>query len=281
MNMSPPSLVRSVLHPTDFSIASERAFANALAIALLGPAALTLLHVGRKADPADWSRFPPVRGTLERWGLLKEGSEKSDVYAKLRMEVKKVELKGSFTALAIANFLESYPHDLIVLATEGEAGLSHWFSSSASESIVRAARTMALFVPQEAKRGLVSLDNGEYTLRNILLPVDHAPNCAEAIDLAKRTTSIFGKARVAITLLHIGSGAAPALHLEDSTAWTMKIEHKSGEVVAEILAAADRLKADMIVMPTEGAKGLVEMLRGSTTQQVLRRAPCPVLAVPA
>ena len=61
----------------------------------------------------------------------------------------------------------------------------------------------------------------------------------------------------------------------------MKLEQRSGEVVAEILAAADRLKADMIVMPTEGAKGIVEMLRGSTTQQVLRRAPCPVLAVPA
>ena len=58
---------------------------------------------------------------------------------------------------------------------------------------------MALFVPQEAKRGLVSLDNGEYTLRNILLPVDHAPNCAEAIDLAKRTAGIFGEGRVAIT----------------------------------------------------------------------------------
>ena len=279
--MSPPPLVRSVLHPTDFSTASERAFANALAIALLGPAALTLLHVDRKADPSDWSRFPPVRGTLERWGLLKEGSAKSDVYATLRVQVKKVELKGSFTALAIANFLESNPHDLIVLGTEGETGLSHWFSSSASESIVRAARTMALFVPQEAKRGLVSLDNGEYTLRNILLPVDHAPNCAEAIELAKRTAGIFGEGRVAITLLHVGSGAAPSLRLEDSTAWTMKIEQQSGEVVAEILAAADRLKADMIVMPTEGAKGIVEMLRGSTTQQVLRRAPCPVLAVPA
>jgi len=60
-----------------------------------------------------------------------------------------------------------------------------------------------------------------------------------------------------------------------------KIEQQSGEVVAEILAAAERLKADMIVMPIEDAKGLVEMLSGRTTQQVLRRAPCPVLAAPA
>jgi nucleotide-binding universal stress UspA family protein len=61
----------------------------------------------------------------------------------------------------------------------------------------------------------------------------------------------------------------------------MKIEHQSGDVVTEIIAAANRLNADMIVMPTAGAKGFFEMFRGSTTQQVLRRAPCPVLAVPA
>jgi nucleotide-binding universal stress UspA family protein len=279
--MNPPPLVRSILHPTDFSAASDRAFANALAIALLGPTALTLLHVDRKADSPDWSRFPPVRRTLEHWGLLEEGSAKGAVYEKLRVQVKKVELKGSFTAHAIAKFLESDPHDLIVLATEGRAGLSQWLNHSVSESIVRAAGTMALFVPQEAKRGLVSLDNGRYTLRNILLPVDHAPDCTAAIQLAKRAAGIFGEERVAITLLHIGSGAVPSLRVEDSTTWTMRIEQRSGDVVAEILAHADHIKADLIVMPTAGAKGLVEMLRGSTTQQVLRRASCPVLAVPA
>lgn len=279
--MNPPPLVRSILHPTDFSAASDRAFANALAIALLGPTALTLLHVERKGDSPDWSRFPPVRTTLERWGLLEQGSAKSDVYEKLRVQVKKIELKGSFTAQAIAEFLKSDPHDLVVLATEGRAGLSQWLNHSVSESIVRAAGTTALFVPQESKRGLVSLDDGRYTLRNILLPVDHAPDCTAAIELAKRTAGTFGDERVVITLLHVGSGAVPALRMEDSMAWTMTIEQRSGEVVTEILAHADRLKADLIVMPTAGAKGLAEMLRGSTTQQVLRRASCPVLAVPA
>jgi nucleotide-binding universal stress UspA family protein len=51
--------------------------------------------------------------------------------------------------------------------------------------------------------------------------------------------------------------------------------------VAEILAVAERVQADVIVMPTAGERGLLEMLAGSTTQQVVRRARCPVLAVPA
>lgn len=31
----------------------------------------------------------------------------------------------------------------------------------------------------------------------------------------------------------------------------------------------------------DGADGLLDALRGTTTEQVIRRAPCPVLAVPA
>ncbi len=63
--------VSSVLHPTDFSAASERALAYALAIALIRQTELTILHVNpHKNVEVDWTRFPPVREILERWGLL-------------------------------------------------------------------------------------------------------------------------------------------------------------------------------------------------------------------
>jgi nucleotide-binding universal stress UspA family protein len=39
--------------------------------------------------------------------------------------------------------------------------------------------------------------------------------------------------------------------------------------------------ADLIAMATEGHKGFLDVLRGSTTERVLRDARCPVLAVPA
>jgi len=32
-------------------------------------------------------------------------------------------------------------------------------------------------------------------------------------------------------------------------------------------------------MPTAGHQGFLDALRGSTTEQVLRKAPCPVLAI--
>jgi universal stress protein A len=47
-----------------------------------------------------------------------------------------------------------------------------------------------------------------------------------------------------------------------------------------IVDAAMAQGADLIVMSTHGRRGLAHMFIGSVTERVLRRAPCPVLAVP-
>ena len=36
----------------------------------------------------------------------------------------------------------------------------------------------------------------------------------------------------------------------------------------------------MIAMTTAGQEGILDTLRGSVTQQVLHRSPCPLLAIP-
>lgn len=48
---------------------------------------------------------------------------------------------------------------------------------------------------------------------------------------------------------------------------------------AEILAAADGEKADMIVMGTHGRSGLDRLLLGSVAERVVRRAMVPVLTL--
>ena len=170
---------------------------------------------------------------------------------------------------------------MLVFATEGEAGLPSWFSRSTAESIAGASRTAALFVPATAERGLVSLENGAYTLRSILVPVDRQPDAGMAIEFATRAAGIFGDERVNITLLHVGAESAPWPNVADGASWVVTKEQRTGAVIEEILDAATRVQADLIVMPTAGEQGLLEMLRGSTTEHVLRRARCPVLAVPA
>jgi nucleotide-binding universal stress UspA family protein len=52
-----------------------------------------------------------------------------------------------------------------------------------------------------------------------------------------------------------------------------------GRTAIEIPAFATRKAADLLVMPTHGASAREEPVLGSVTEQVLRRAPCPVLAI--
>jgi nucleotide-binding universal stress UspA family protein len=54
---------------------------------------------------------------------------------------------------------------------------------------------------------------------------------------------------------------------------------RKGTPHLEISEAARELGADLIVISTHGRKGLVRRVFGSTTEKVVRYAPCPVLIV--
>ncbi len=52
-----------------------------------------------------------------------------------------------------------------------------------------------------------------------------------------------------------------------------------GKSFVEIIRFADSVNADLIVMATQGHGGLSHFLLGSTTERVVRKAPCPVLTI--
>lgn len=70
---------------------------------------------------------------------------------------------------------------------------------------------------------------------------------------------------------------------EDNGFEHIEVRHmlEEGEVVENILEAAEKEEADLIVMGTTGARGLKEIFLGSVAGEVLENASCPVLAVPA
>jgi nucleotide-binding universal stress UspA family protein len=273
--------IRSVVHATDFSEADEHAFAHALGVALLRQASFTILHVTSDAS-GDWRGFPAVRKTLERWKLLEPGSAQEDVFEKFGMQVKKAALQSRFPALAVAQHLDGEPADLLVVATAGREGVARWLRGSVAEAMARRSRTMTLFVPAGAERNVVALADGNLTLANVLIPVDRTPDPSAAIEFARRAAEVMSEDVVTITLLHVGDETEmPSVPAEDGPQWTFARMHRDGDPVDEIVAAAELVRADLIVMTTEGRNGVFDALRGSTTERVLRRARCPVLAVPA
>lgn len=56
-------------------------------------------------------------------------------------------------------------------------------------------------------------------------------------------------------------------------------EVRSGRPAREIVAVAASRGSDLIVMGTHGRSGLHHLLHGSVAEHVVRKAPCPVLAV--
>src|SRR6266851_2744130 len=66
-------------------------------------------------------------------------------------------------------------------------------------------------------------------------------------------------------------------HTHDET--QPKLVVHQGTAPDSILSFAQAEKTDVIVMGTHGRRGFDRLMLGSTTDRVMRRAPCPVLAV--
>src|SRR5262245_4702657 len=111
-----------IFHPTDFSAASNVAFAHALKLATHYDGKLTMLHTEAEASAMHWSEFPSVRHTLERWGFLPRGSGK-DALTALGLSVAKITAREGNPVTGALDYLNKHPHDLIVLATHQYDGL--------------------------------------------------------------------------------------------------------------------------------------------------------------
>ena len=271
--------LQCIFHPSDFSEASEVAFAHALKIALVARAKLTMLHV--EATPsADWQDFPGVRDTLERWGLIPRGSPKSAV-GKLGIEIDKVIAASKDPVKACLGFLEKHPTDLMVLAVRQHEGRMRWLENSVGKPIARGSGRMTLFTPHGVE-GFVSRQDGSISLRNILIPVTSKPRPQPSVEAAARLIRNLELRSGMVTLLHVGPAAeAPSLKLPDGdTGWIWNRVSKAGEPADTILQTATELPADLIVMRTDGSHGFLDGLRGTTSERVLRKAPCPVANLP-
>lgn len=273
--------VEIILHPTDFSPASDLALAHALRLAITNKAELRIFHVAEDASDDAWERFPSVRRILSGWGMIDENADRSAVTA-LGIQVEKVLIRGSSVADAIEEYCIRNDVGMIILSTEGRDGISAWIKPSLSERIANQVAPMmipVLFVPENCK-GCVSLDSGEVSMEQVLIPVDHEPSSEDALESGLRALNAYGSSKSRLTLLHVGKAFTfPDVSIPKET-WQIERVVREGNPAAEILAVAEERNANLIIMVTAGTHGWLDAIRGSTTDQVVREAKCPVLAMP-
>jgi universal stress protein A len=141
--------IRSILVPTDFSAASERAVDYARALAARLDASVHLVHVLDRFPPEMAWAQPAVVAAEMHERLYREGrANLSVVSAALeRHHVPATsEVRTGAPAADIIQAAVDYGADLIVMATHGRSGLSHLVLGSVAEHVIRHARCPVLAV---------------------------------------------------------------------------------------------------------------------------------------
>jgi nucleotide-binding universal stress UspA family protein len=142
-----------------------------------------------------------------------------------------------------------------------------------------------------------------FTLKKILVPIDFSECSKKALQYAVPFARQFG---ASITVLYVAepipfAGSeyydvnvgqvekqmreggekmlAELVKTELGSAVQTEIVVRLGRAWAEIVAAAESRDIDLIILSTHGHTGLKHVFLGSTAEQVVRRAPCPVLTV--
>ena len=124
--------------------------------------------------------------------------------------------------------------------------------------------------------------------RRILCPTDFSKHSEEALRFA---IALARESGGALSLMHVGLGPGRAAdpwvdqHLDEmkrrAEADGVKEVHllqASGKIADEIVREARRGQ-DLVVLGTHGRTGLNRAISGSIAEEVVRRSPCPVLAV--
>jgi universal stress protein A len=154
--------------------------------------------------------------------------------------------------------------------------------------------------PAGAKRGGTRVT--KFQLRRILVPLDFSGKSRQALATAIPLAERYGAKIILIHVIetaYLGGAAGFAylpvdnarfvekalLRLKQTAAKLIppglldRVIVREGAAYHEINAAARKLKADLIVIATQGHAGLNRVLLGSTAERVVRHASGPVLTV--
>lgn len=138
-------------------------------------------------------------------------------------------------------------------------------------------------------------------IQTILVPIDFSEEADRALEFALPLAQHFG---AVVHTVHVFNEPRPLSSLASSPALLAESEisgrlaerlpdqlklrspketcHvRSGKPHQEIIALAQAIKADLIVLATHGQGGLKQLMLGHTAEKIIRHAPCPVLVVRA
>lgn len=286
-----------LLIPLDGSVLAESVLPAARYIAERFHSKLILLHVVESAPPATVHGQPHLMNALEAQeylDLLASNLATESISAEAYVDSK----PQSNVARSILESAERFSADLIVLCAHGSGGLRDILFGSIAQQVLQGGEIPVL---------LLRPPTDTFQLERILVPLDGRSVYEPAILAAKEIAQATGSALTlfvvvptlgtlsperAATGALLPSATQAMLELAERGAeeyeqkWSQKLESEGldvtaviarGEVVPQIVQAAQRTSADMLIMATHGRTGLGAFWSGSVTPNVLRQTKTPIL----
>jgi nucleotide-binding universal stress UspA family protein len=279
----------NILFATDFSPAAAQAIPFAIALARHFQSKLVPFHVkppvvNPMTEMATW----PVPLEASKAADLQHREELRQTFAGIDTEI--VFVEGDVQS-SLAQALQKYKTDLVVIGTHGRTGLAKVLLGSVAEEIFRTVRCPVLTVGPHSD--LVKAD-----IREILFATDFASGAPAA---AAYALSLAQEFQALLTLLHVVAEPKPG----ELVSWTDVRESKKrklrrlvpdeamawckpecfvecGEAAERILELANLRDVDLIVLgaqPEAGVPGASTHLPIATAHKVVTHANCPVLTV--
>jgi len=281
--------LKSILFATDFSPAADAAVPFAIQIARSYGAKVYGAHVNAVND---YTAVAP-----EAWTVMVEASENDakEQTQRLNEQLNTVEhevviSQGNITE-TIASVIKEKEIDLVVVGTRGRTKLGKALLGSVAEQILRRAPCAVLTVGPHVTMQLPRAPE----IREIVYATDLG---AEFPAAAPYAISLAQENQAHLVLLHVIEDRKTGELVSSSEVVDSKMRKlrqlvppeaelwcqpacfiEQGAPAEKILAVANRLHADLIVLGARPAKGLATHLDMGTVHKVVSQATCPVLTV--
>lgn len=284
--------LKNILYATDFSPASSMALPYVRGIARRYGSKVYVLHV-RQASPYVFAtpETVPLAAEVEEQQAQADAEEFHKIFAKFSHEV--LIEKGDLWD-AVAEVVEEKAIDLIVIGTRGRTGVGKFLLGSVATEILRRAACPVLTVGPHVSGSVTE----RLEMSEILYATDFSP---ESIAAAPYAISLAQEHQAQLVLLNVikepeAGELVHANHYIESTirllrelipsgaeAWCKpQCIVTSGNTVARILEIANERGSDLIVLGVRNTGGLMSVathLSRAVAQEVVAKAPCPVLTV--
>jgi len=300
--------IKRILCPIDFSDASTHAIDHAVALASWYKARITALHVCSQTllsvPGIDLSGQGEATSDTDIEALRTRVAAHCQPATTAGIELDILIESGQPTS-HILERAASLPADLIVVGTHGASGFQHLVLGSVTERVLRKASCAVLTVPPRAQ------GTSRLPFRRLLCAVDFSDASLMALQDA---FSLAQESDAELTILHViewpwreppppstsdlppaqasalaeyrryceQSATARLRSLVPDALATMRLPAtriSHGKPYVETLRLAAEETADLIVIGVHGRNPLDLQLFGSTANQLVRRATCPVLTV--